>query len=429
MKTPRTNNPQLRPASALPALLILTFCVIVTALSRGAGESFSVFLLPLSDHFTWERASVASVYSVYMVALGIGSLLAGLTFDHFGARFNYLVGCLLLALAYGVAGHLNSLWQFYLGLGLCGGIGAAMVGVIPSQSLVSRWFDKRLSTAMSVAYAGQGLGTLCLVPAAQLALDRFGWQPTYRLGSMIFIGILLVVIVMPWRMIARGAENNPRKTANGKATTGPNLSQAVRTRAFWGFFGIFFFTAVGIFSISLQTVAYLIELGISEVNAAIAFGIVGMLTFPGMALTGIAADYWPKHIVATCSYCLSFIGIAAMALMQWYNHWLLLVVFVLMFGLSAGARGPIITTLMATHFAGRGLASIYGAANLGQGIGAATGAFGAGLLFDMTGGYNIGFLLSTLFTFLGAGLFWVVPEVRYASHDEQQRGPEETSAN
>ena len=74
-------------------------CVVMTALSRGAGETFSVFLLPLSGHFDWERASVASIYSVYMVSVGLGSLLAGVTFDRFGARFNYLAGSFILALS------------------------------------------------------------------------------------------------------------------------------------------------------------------------------------------------------------------------------------------------------------------------------------------------------------------------------------------
>ena len=151
-------------------------------------------------------------------------------------------------------------------------------------------------------------------------------------------------------------------------------------------------------------------------QAALAFGIIGMLSFAGMALTGFAADYWPKHLVATVSYSLSFIGIAAVALLQWNQNWFLLGVFVLTFGLSAGARGPIITTLMAKNFAGKGLASIYGAANLGQGLGAATGAFGAGLLYDITGGYNIGLVLCSVFTFLGALLFWVIPEIRNADN-------------
>ena len=405
------------------ALLVLLLCVVMTALSRGSGETFTVFLLPLSEQFGWERAAVASVYSVYMVALGVGSLLAGMTFDNFGARFNYLTGCLLLAVGYGVASQLSSLWQFYLVVGIGGGIGSAMIGIIPSQSLVSRWFDRRLSSALSVAYAGQGLGTLCLVPLAQLSLDSMGWRSTYMTGGLIFTVLFVVSLFLPWKVVAQGAVDNPRKTTSGKATGGPSLSDALKTRAFWGFAGIFCFTAIGIFGISLQVVAYLVETGFSKVNAALAFGLMGMLTFPGMALTGVAADYWPKHLVATLSYCLSFVGIAALAMLQIDANTFWLSLFVITFGLSAGARGPIITTLMAVYFSGRGLASIYGASNLGQGVGAAIGAFTAGYLYDLTGGYAAGFVFCAIFTFLGASLFWIVPEIRFAELYSQNNDP------
>ena len=133
-----------------------------------------------------------------------------------------------------------------------------------------------------------------------------------------------------------------------------------------------------------------------------------------MVLTGLAADKWPRHIVASVSYLLSFIAILSLALMQLYPSIIFLILFILGFGLSAGARGPIITTLMAEIFAGKGLASIYGATNLGQGLGAAAGALLAGFLFDLTGGYNFGFLICTIFTFLGAVLFWTVPQIRHA---------------
>ncbi|OED36156.1 hypothetical protein AB833_28480 [Chromatiales bacterium (ex Bugula neritina AB1)] len=386
----------------------------MTAISRGMGETFGVFLLPLSEQFSWERATVTSVYSVYMVSLGIGSLLSGMAFDRFGARFNYTLGVTLLAFGYGMAGSLDQLWQFYVSIGLFGGIGAAMVGIVPTQSLVSRWFDKRLASALSVAYAGQGLGALMMVPLTQLAIDNFGWTGAYKASGLLFAVVLVMVLLLPWRAIEQGAHANPRMAPGGKSAGGPSLSEALKTRAFWGFFFIFTTTAIGIFGISLQSVAYLIERGFTEVEAALAFGVVGMLSFAGMALTGLAADHWPRHIVASCSYMLSFIGIGALALLQLYPGWLLLLVYVITFGLSAGARGPIITTLMAETFAGKGLASIYGASNLGQGLGAAFGAFGAGLLFDLTDGYNTGFALCSVFTFIGASLFWLVPEIRYA---------------
>ncbi len=221
------------------AIFVLVFCLLMTAFSRGMGETYAVFLLPVSAHFGWERAAAASVYSVYMVSLGVGSPLAGLAFDRFGARFNYLLGAALLAIAYGMAGRLTELWQFYLFLGLCGGIGTAMVAVIPTQSLVSRWFDRRLATALSVAISGVGLGTLLMAPTAQIAIQRLGWSSAYGAAGVGFLGILAGLVLLPWRRIERGAPGNPRHMTAGGATGGPNLREAIRTRVFWGFFGIY----------------------------------------------------------------------------------------------------------------------------------------------------------------------------------------------
>jgi len=266
-------------SSLLTGFLILGLCVLMTALSRGAGETFSIFVLPLSAHFDWERASVASVYSVYMVSIGLGSLLAGVTFDRYGARFNYLSGSLILAITYLVAGKLGQLWKFYLITGIAGGIEAAMIGLVPTQSLVSRWYHKRLSTALSVGYASQGLGTLALVPLVQWFIERSNWQQAYSYVGWIFVAVFLLMLVLPWKTIEAGAVDNPRKVHKGKSVGGLSLTEALSTRAFWGFFGIFSCTAIGIFGISLHSVAYLIEHGYSELDAAFAFGAVGVLSF------------------------------------------------------------------------------------------------------------------------------------------------------
>ena len=159
-------------------------------------------------------------------------------------------------------------------------------------------------------------------------------------------------------------------------------------------------------------VAFLVDQNFSVVQAALAFGSIGMLTILGIALTGILSERFPRHLVATASYLLTLTGILALAALQWYPGWLLLVMFVLCFGLSAGARGPIITSQMAELFAGRGLASIFGATNIGQGCGAALGAFMAGYLYDLTGGYNTGFGMSLAFALVGLATFWLVPAIR-----------------
>ena len=374
------------------------------------GESFGVFLLPLSDYFSWDRASVTSIYSIYMFFLGLGSLLSGISFDRYGAKFNYIFGTSLLAIAYGTAGYLEHLWQFYLFLGIMGGIGASMVGIVPSQSILLKWFDKRLSSALSIAYAGQGLGVLFLAPICQILIVKYGWGASYSLVAVCFAVIVILLFFLPWEKIRKGSKNEKKPKLS--KLNNIRLKEALLTNSFWIFFFIFLFTAMGIFGISLQVVAYLIYCGFSEVESAFFFGLMGMLTFPGMALTGFAADIWKKHLVSSFSYFLSFLGIFSLYCLQYYANYYFLILFVTSFGLSAGARGPIITTLIAKIFSGKGLASIYGATNLGQGIGAASGAFLAGFLFDIYSNYNVGFLFCSFFTFVGALLFWYIPGIK-----------------
>jgi MFS family permease len=388
------------------------------ASSRGMGETYGIFLLPLSDNFGWNRARVTSIYAVYMVSFGFGSLLSGIAYDRFGPRFNYSFGLLLLSACYGFAGSLSSIVDFYLVIGVCGGLGAAMVGIVPMQSLISKWFTHKRTTALSIAYSGQGIGVMVLAPTSQFMIEAFGWQGAYSFVSYGFIVMLVLVLLLPWRRIAKGvhvASTKNQKTSieAPRSSTEISLREAIYRAEFWGFFTIFGASAISIFSVSLQLVAYLVEQRISIVQAAFAFGCMGMLTILGITVTGILSERYPRHLIASISYGLTLIGILALAALQFYFSWALLVLFIVTFGFSAGARGPIVTAQMAEMFAGRGLASIFGATNVGQGCGAALGAFMAGYLFDLTGGYNTGFVMSLMFAVLGLSMFWFVPAIRH----------------
>ena len=205
------------PTRFLPALAVFAFCLMMIAASRGMGETYAIFLLPLSDSFGWNRASVTSIYSIYMVAFGFGSLLSGLVFDRLGPRFNYMIGLGMLAGCYGFAGKLESILSFYLVIGICGGVGAAMVGIVPTQSLIARWFVRGRTTALSIAYSGQGIGVMLLAPAAQITIEAVGWQDAYMLASYGFIGAFILILLLPWTQIAAGvtgAASSPETNAS-----------------------------------------------------------------------------------------------------------------------------------------------------------------------------------------------------------------------
>src|SRR6202012_4524183 len=135
------------------ALNVLALCFALSVLGRGLGESFTVFLKPISENFSWDRAQVVSVYSLSALAGGLASPLIGRLFDYSGPRSVYSLGLLLLGGAFLFAGHAEQLWQFHLSLVLCRCVGIAFIGNVPNSILLGRWFGPRLPTAMAVVYS------------------------------------------------------------------------------------------------------------------------------------------------------------------------------------------------------------------------------------------------------------------------------------
>src|ERR1700709_2227894 len=163
------------------ALNVLALCFALSVLGRGLGESFTVFLLPISESFGWDRAPGVPVYSLPALAGGPASPLIGRLFDHSGPRSVYSLGLLLLGGAFLVAAHARHLWQFQASLGLCVGLGIALIGNVPNSILLGRWFGPRLPTAMAVVNSATGAGVLILLPASQILIDHVGWRRAYQI--------------------------------------------------------------------------------------------------------------------------------------------------------------------------------------------------------------------------------------------------------
>jgi MFS family permease len=78
------------------------------------------------------------------------------------------------------------------------------------------------------------------------------------------------------------------------------------------------------------------------------------------------------------------------------------------FGLTWGARGPAITAKTADLFPGPNLGAILGVITIGTGLGAASGSWLAGFVFDATGSYRVAFTLSIVFYVAGSIAFWAL---------------------
>ena len=394
------------------ALIVLALCFTLAVLGRGLSESFTVFLKPISQDFGWDRAQVVSIYSLTWLISGLTAPLVGRLFDHSGPRVVYTLGLLLLGSAFLIAAHAQHLWQFQISIGLCVGIGVAFIGNVPNSILLGRWFGPKLPTAMAVVYSAMGGGVLALLPASQLLIDHLGWRETYQLFGFIVLGLLVPLTLLPWRHFSAGSPHVAKKTDPNFVDHGWTLPSAMRHHAFWALFSTFFFTAVGMYCIAAQIVAYLIDAGFQPLEAATAWGFSGVVLVFGMIGVSALDGLIGRRPSVLLSYAISILGIFLLWLLQYYPNVILLTGFVVCFGSMMGSRGPLITATAMKIFRGKRVGTIFGTISIGSGLGSAFGSWSGGLIHDFTHGYNLLLVFALASVILGMIPFLVVPALR-----------------
>jgi MFS family permease len=380
---------------------------------RGLGDTYAVFLLPLEREFGWTRSQLTSVYSIYLLTHGLTSPLIGVLFDRIGPRWVYGAGLACLGGAFFMAAGLTTLWQFYFFVGGLVGLGVSLNGMVAGSALLARWYRERLSTAIGIAFSATGIGTILFVPLAQYLVANYDWRVAYRvLGLAVLALAPLVVLLLPWKRFSAGHPDHRREARSKSGEAGWTLRSAMRSGMFRGLSQAFFCTAAAMFSIIVQLVAFLVDAGFSPLAAATAFGAVGFMS----ALSVMGSGFTSERFGYLRTVSVTFVGTAAgmliLLLLTWFASLPLLVLFVPVFGLCMGVRGPIIASISARHFAGPHVATIYGTIYSMNALGAAVGSLMGGLLHDLTGGYRVGLVVAMCFVALASSPFWTVRELR-----------------
>ena len=408
--------------SALPTRAFLTSLVTLTfvmnAIGRGVTETFAVYLLPVEAALAVDRGQISATYSIYMLAYGMSAPFVGQLIDRFGARLCYTTGLVALGLGTLVGARSETIWQYYLGVGVLGGLGAAGLSMVAASSLLSRWFSSRLGTMSAIPYAAVGAGMLTFPPVAQKLMQTYDWRQVQTWQGMAVLAFIPLLFLLPLRRYSAGSHAWRDLTARTAAahlsaqTTGWTVSAAVRTPAFWALFLAYFATSVAAYSVLPHSVAFLVERGFDPLLAASAFGMTGVLSVIGIIGSGWWSDRLGRLPVVTMTFIATITGILCLlAITVWPTIWLLYG-FVLFFGLMQGARGPILVALVAKIFAGGSVGAIFGTLSMALGLGAAAGSWLSGVLHTQTGSYALAFVMAAVSSGVGLATFWLSPSLR-----------------
>jgi MFS family permease len=411
--------PTMPRASARGAWLLLAGAFAAFTIAAGLMHSYAVFLVAFIQYFAWSRSEASIAYSVSQLVAGGTSPVVGMLVDRLGPRRLLLLGSALLVAGLVGCAHMAALWQVVLLYGVVMTFGANCLGLVVFVPILSRRFVHRRGMAISVVQSANGFARALSAPLVQLAISSFGWRETFLIQAG-FMAAATLPLAALFRRSER-APSAPSLAVAGPPPTepGPNsaaaapppgwtLAEAVRTPHFWLLFAVYLFTGVGSFLVSLHQLAFAVDRGFDKLYAAEVLGMGSFLAIAGTIFTGTLSDYIGRERAAILAYGISILGVVcALFIRNAHQGWLLWL-FACFFGLTWGARGPAITAKTADLFPGRQLGTILGVITIGSGLGSAAGSWAAGWIFDVSGSYELAFILSIAAYSCGCIVFWAL---------------------
>lgn len=370
-------------------------------------HAFGAYVVLLEDDFGWSRTAFALAFALQRVESGLLGPVEGWLIDHFGPRKVMQVGIVIFGAGFMYLSQIDSLLTFYLAF-LAIAMGSALGSFLPSTVAVVNWFNRRRAAALALVSMGFAAGGL-VQPIVVAGLEEFGWRDM-AFGS----GVFSIAVGLPLTMLIRhrpeehgwlpdGAAEVDPEVASG-AKSGLTARQALRTRAFW-FISLGHSASllvIGAVSVHLsahitETLDYSLGFAATVVTVMTVMMVIGQL-----GIGGLIGDRVNKKLVIIIAMLAQAASLALLAFAT--SAWMVFG-FAALNGLGIGARGPLIQALRADYFGRTSFGTIMGFSSLVMTLGMVTGPVIAGLSYDITGSYKIGFVGLSVVAALGSSLF------------------------
>ena len=243
----------------IPRAITLLLCTVLQV-CFGTVYAWSFFQTLLVRQLGWTFTETAIAFSLTIFSLGCSAAWAGAVLPRFGPRKLAIIGSVMFAGGYLLAGlalHIDFLPLFYLGYGVIGGAGIGL-GYVTPVATAAKWYPDRKGLATGIVVMGFGVGAflLSIVLAPILIVHTEGDLPLVFAG----LGILFAAILLPSSFFLRDPPPGYRITAAGAATVlqededSGTVKECLRSREFAIMWLVFFFNiAAGISVISFQS--------------------------------------------------------------------------------------------------------------------------------------------------------------------------------
>jgi MFS family permease len=373
---------------------VLLVAALVLAINNGLTfAGITVFDSELLDELGVSVGELKFRDTVLYLVAAILAPAVGYLVDRIGAKPALIGGTLLVAGGFAAYAYVDALRHVYI-IHFFFGLALATGGLMVSVILVSQWFGAWRGRALGIMVSGSSLGNAFLPQLNAWLIDSFGWRDAFLWTALLPLLLLPLLLFLPrhppWKEAPAKSEPDPTAATAGEVSL--SYAQAIRTPQFWLLGVVAFITFYSLMGTTTNIVLHMqrdLELPLeSAANSLSILFISAIFTKLG---GGWLADRFGPHYVLIGCLLVMMAGTGTLSLMSANTVF----IGVLLLGLGWGALYTMIHLLPSRLFGLEALGKIMGTLIIFETMGGASGPFGVGRGFDMSGSYFASFAIVT----------------------------------
>lgn len=358
-----------------------------------------VFMIPVVQELGIARVGFNLVMTIASFGVIIGSAFAGKILEKRSIKKVVAYSNLVIGVSYFGYALAPSITVFYI-IAPIFGIALAFATTIPLTVLLNSWFGSgRKGTAMSIAFAGTGVGSMVLTIVLTKLIETFGWRITYGM-----LGAVIIAMIVPLSLIIlqnRPEDKNLTRLSDGKEKLALDtnhkdepeysMSQIKKMPAFWFLLIAFFAYAATNTGMVNNQIPYFTDLKLDmDVVIIIVSVVIGLISFGKVAL-GFICDkvgvFWGT-LLGNMFWIICMGSMLAISVSS---------KFFLLYGISMVIGGGVGTVcpplIIGLIFGEKNFAKIVSINTIGLALGSAIGPTLAGAIYESTGSYKMAWVV------------------------------------
>ena len=368
--------------------VVLIASLLFILVGTGSIYFIVVALKEIAAEFSWPRTVPSTAYALQYLGTGIGGIFMGWYFDRRGMEIPAFVGGSMIGVGAILTSFVSSQWELFFIYGAMLGFFGRSALFGPLTTNITHWFEHKKSLAVGVVSSGQGLAGMLWPPVFHHLIAAVGWRQTALIyGVFTLVAMLLLALILR----QKPPTPKPQSAVSQTFADAPRSSMAIQASLSTASVGC----CVAMSLPLAHVVSHVSDLGFDPARGAevlslmLGCSVISSLFgvgFLGGRYGGLRALFIFSTVQAILLATLAFTG----SLPGIYLAAALL-------GLGYGGILPcypvIVRELLPSAEAGRRTGLIL----LCAGGGMALGSWLGGYIFDLTGSYQMAFLIGVAF--------------------------------